>query len=388
MPRSVQIMFALICFLSVALVTTGAQNQKKPEPLTEGEIVRLLQGGVAPQRVEDLAHDRGLSFDVTPAVERDLRDAGATDSLLQTLRQLASKPAAPAVVLIVESTPGGAQVFVDDELIARASAEGRLKISTLTPGQHRLRLALEGYRDFEQTIDLSSPGPNKVTAALQVDHVAPPPPPVPTASKQAPKAYFGVMIQNLTPETAKLYMSPDTSGALVQQVDPQGPAAGAGLKPGDVVRSFNGEPLKSADELVARVGAQEPGKEIRLQFLRYGNPKSVVVKLGAPPADLSKSVRVTQGTLRGITFLELTDLWRKTMALPAKTQGVVVRDIEPDTPAAHAGLVGGDVIEEVNRNKVISLGDVPALAEKTEGDTLLLVNRQGKEMFIVLSSQP
>jgi S1-C subfamily serine protease len=381
-------MFASILFLGVALLTTGAQDQKKPEPLTEGEIVRLLQGGVAPQRVEDLAHDRGLSFEVTPAVERDLRDAGATDSLLQTLRQLSSKPAAPAVVLIVECTPGGAQVFVDDELIARASAEGRLKISTLTPGQHRLRLALEGYRDFEKTIDLSSTGPNKVTAALQADHIAPPPPPVPTTSQPTPKAYFGVLIKNLTPETAKLYMSPDTFGALVQRVDPQGPAAAAGLKSGDVVRSFNGEPLKSADDLVARVSAQEPGKEVGLQFLRYGNTKSVVVKLGVTPADMSKSVRVAQGTLRGLTFLELTDLWRKAMALPANMQGVVVRDVEPDTPAAKAGLVRSDVIEEVNRIKVSSLDDVPALAEKTQGDTLLLVNRQGKEMLITLSSQP
>ena len=389
--------FASILFLSLALLTAGAQDQRKSEPLTEGEVVSLLQAGVAPQHVEDLARTRGLSFEVTTAVERDLREAGATDALLQKLRQIAPKsaapahtlsPATPAVALIVESTPGGAQVFVDDELIARTSAEGRLKISTLAPGQHRLRLALDGYHDFEQTIDLVSPGPNKVMAALQAGHAAPLPPPTPTESKLAPKAYFGVMIQNLTPETAKTYMVPDTFGALVQQVDPRGPAAAAGLKSGDVVRSFNGEPVKSADELPSLVGAQEPGAEVALQFLRYGNIKSVVVKLGTTPADLSKSVHVTQGPLRGLTFLELTDLWRKTMVLPDKTQGVVVSNIEPDTPAAQAGLVKGDVIEEVNRNKVSALSDVPALADQAQGNALLLVNRQGKEIFVVLAAKP
>lgn len=397
MFRSLRIIFASILFLSVASLASGVSDEKKPEPLTEGEIVRLLLGGVEPQRVEDLARERGVSFQVTPAVERDLRDAGATDPLLETLRRIAPKPPAPepapqapGVVLMVESTPGGAQVFVDDELIARTSPGGRLKISTLAAGQHRLRLALEGYRDFEQTVDLASASPTTVTAALQSAHAAPPPlpKPNPTAGKPPPKSYLGIMIQNLTAETAKLYMSPDTYGALVQQVDPEGPAAAAGLKAGDVIRSFNGEPLQSADELRARVGAQDPGTEVGLQVLRYGNLKIVVVKPAAPPANLSKAVHVTQGSLRGLTFVELTDLWRKTLTLPEKTQGVVVSDIDPDTPGVQAGLAQGDVIEEVNRKKVISLSELTALAEKAEGDALLTVNRKGKETYITLSAKP
>ena len=113
-----------------------------------------------------------------------------------------------------------------------------------------------------------------------------------------------------------------------------------------------------------------------------------MVKLTAPPANLSKTVHVTQGSLRGLTFVELTDLWRKALVLPEKTQGVVVTDIDPDTPGVQAGLAQGDVIEEVNRKKVISLSELSLLAEKAQGDALLLVNRKGKETFIALSAKP
>ncbi len=399
MFRSLRIIFAAILLLGVALMAAGTEDQKKPQPLTEGEVIRLLLGGVAPERVEELARERGVSFEVTAAVERDLRDAGATDALLETLRHVAPKPVtpppeppppAPAAVLIVESTPGGAQVFVDDELVARTSSEGRLRISTLAPGPHRVRLALEGYRDFEQAIDLAAGGPLTVKAALEAAQAAAPPPPKvdPTLSRRAPKAYFGVMIQNLTPETAQTYKVPDTFGALVQQVDPRGPAAAAGLMIGDVVRSFKGEPLKSADELKALVGAQDPGSEVGLEVLRNGNIQIVVVKLVPVPADLSKSVHVDQGALRGLTFVELTDLWRKTLALPEKTRGVIVNEVEPDTLAAQAGLVAGDVIVEVNRSKVSSLADIPALAARAGGPTVLLVNHQGKEMFVKFATKP
>ena len=395
-PKIVVALFVLI----VALPAIGAQEKKKGEPLTESEIVSLLQAGVAARHVEELAHERGVTFEVTAAVERDLRDAGAPDSLLGVLRQVALKPAAPAypqasaVVLLIESTPGGAQVLVDDELIARTSSEGRLKISTLAAGHHRLRLALDGYRDFEQTIELT-PGSNTVIATLQAAPApspqAPPPapsPPHPASSKSGPKAYFGVLVQSLTADSAKTLKVPDTSGALVQQVVPQGPAAEAGLKQGDVVRTFNGNPVKTSEDLVTWVGEQDPGTEVALEILRKGSPLTLTVKLAAPPLDFNRSIQIIQGPLRGLTFVELTDIWRNALAIPPKIGGVVVSDIAPGTPAAQAGLAKGDVLEEVNRKKVKSLGEISTAAGETSKDVLLLVYRGGQAMYIVLSANP
>jgi serine protease Do len=251
-----------------------------------------------------------------------------------------------------------------------------------------VRVALEGYHNFEQTVELTSTHPATLEAELHVALVAPHPKPSPGAAKRTGRAYFGVVIQNLTPETARTFNSPDTFGALVQQVDPHSPAAAAGLQVGDVIRSFNEEPLQSADELKALLSAQAPGAEVGFEVLRNGSIQIVSVKLGAPRATLDKSVHITQGPLRGLTLVPLTDPWRKASSLPAKTQGVVVDDIDPHTPAAQVGLARGDVIEDVNREKVKSLSDFPALAEKARADDVLLVYRQGNVVLIKLSAKP
>jgi serine protease Do len=254
-----------------------------------------------------------------------------------------------------------------------------------------LRLAHDGYRDFELTIELGSTGTTAVLATLQAADVAPPSPPKPqpATGRPAPKAYLGVSIQNLTPESAKAFAAPDTSGALVEQVDPRGPAAAAGLQSGDVIRSFKGKALASAAELIGLVGAEEPGTEIGLEILRNGRALSLQVRLATPPTEARvTSFRVNQGSLAGLTLIELTDFWRKLLALPAKTQGVIVANIDPNSPAANAGIAKGDIIEEVNREKVSSLDDFRALAERAGGSVLLLLNRRGKARFFKLAAKP
>jgi hypothetical protein len=127
-----------------------AQTQPSPKPFTKEDVLKLLTGNVPVKRVETLVRERGVDFQVTPETESELRKAGATDPLLVTLRDLAPKPP----TLVVTTTPGGAQVFVDDELIAKTSAEGRLKISNLIAGPHKLRVSLDGYRDHEESVNL------------------------------------------------------------------------------------------------------------------------------------------------------------------------------------------------------------------------------------------
>jgi WD40 repeat protein len=174
--------------VSTALWALRAQEQPKREPFTEGEIIRLLQGGVPPERVEFLARERGVLFEVTPAVERDLRDAGATEALIQALREIASK-AAPAVppkpqpaaltsaLLVVQTKPGEAQVYLDDVFRGKTSSEGLLKIPNLAPGEHQLRVTLEGYNDFEQRLEVAAGETTRYTVMLAAARPAVPPAP-------------------------------------------------------------------------------------------------------------------------------------------------------------------------------------------------------------------
>ncbi len=190
MRRSARISILGLLSLIAALLVLPAQDWPKREPLTEGEIIRLLQGGVPSERVESLARDRGLLFEMTPAVERDLRDAGATEALLQALHQIASKaaPAAPpkpqptapaSALLVVQTKPGEAQVYVDDIFSGKTSSEGVLKIPNLAPGEHHLRVTLEGYNDFEQRLELAAGETSRYAVMLAAQPVVQPAPATP-----------------------------------------------------------------------------------------------------------------------------------------------------------------------------------------------------------------
>ena len=128
----------LACVLCASVVLLSAQTQSSPKPLSKDDVINLLKGDVPAKRVETMVREHGIDFQITPETESELRKAGATDPLLAVLRDLAPKPP----TLVVTTAPGGAQVFVDDELIARTSAEGRLKISNLAAGPHKLRVSL------------------------------------------------------------------------------------------------------------------------------------------------------------------------------------------------------------------------------------------------------
>jgi hypothetical protein len=110
-----------------------------------------------------LAQTRGIKFQITPEVETELRQAGATDELLATLRKLAPKTA----ILLIESSPGGAHVYVDDEPVGTTSAEGRLKLTTLGPGQHRVRLSLDGYKDDSRDVALAAGAALEIKETLE-----------------------------------------------------------------------------------------------------------------------------------------------------------------------------------------------------------------------------
>lgn len=151
MGSSPRFLLAAVWIASLTLLFPSAHAQKAREPLTEGEVMRLLQGGVPPQRVEKLARDSGIAFEMNVAVERDLRSAGASDQLLQTLRELApgkgpAKPktetpktgaTAPTGILLI-IVDAACKLAVDGEDSGELAA-GASKRLTLPFGEHLIR---------------------------------------------------------------------------------------------------------------------------------------------------------------------------------------------------------------------------------------------------------
>jgi len=203
------------------------------------------------------------------------------------------------------------------------------------------------------------------------------------------RGYLGISIADLNEGLAKQFKVPDTAGALVDEVTPSGPADKAGIKNGDVIRKLNGQTVEGRDQLTAMITNINPGTTVKLDILRDGQPMTVQATLGERPANLpvtagGAGAAPTEGALRGVAVQNLTPEFRDQLGLPASAKGVVVTEVDPNSPAAQT-LQQGDVIEGINRHPVNSVGDFNRLAAEAKGQTLLRINRQGNGYYVVIT---
>lgn len=203
------------------------------------------------------------------------------------------------------------------------------------------------------------------------------------------RGYLGVYIGDLTPGLAKEFDVPDTSGALVNTVEPGGPAAKAGLKNGDVIRTFNGQNVSGAGALTSMVTETNPGTTVTMGILRNGKPMNIKLTLGTRPANISNNPGQGQGpsgsALEGLSVQNLTPGMRNQLGIPNSVTGVVVSGVDPNSVAGQAGIQQGDVIESINRQPVHNVNDFNRLAAEAKGRVLLRIDHQGEGIFIVLS---
>ncbi len=205
------------------------------------------------------------------------------------------------------------------------------------------------------------------------------------------RAYLGVTLQPVTPSLAKAFRLTDTKGVLIGDVAPDTPGAHAGLRPGDVILSIDGEPAVDIAHLRLKVSMMAPGSVAALKILRDGTPRDIAVRLGDMPADYgarsSENPEEQPGTgpLDGVTVRDLTPAIRRSLNLPARTAGVVVTDLDSASPAAAAGLRSGDVIQEVNRQPVGNMQEFRRALSQASNDTVLLrVNRGSGAVYLAI----
>jgi len=201
--------------------------------------------------------------------------------------------------------------------------------------------------------------------------------------------YLGVGLNDVTPDNAKFFNLTGTTGALIAQVTPNSPASRAGLKEGDVVTGVNGEPVQTGSDLQVAVSEDAPGSKIQLDVERNGRPEKVDVTVGEYHHDQEVAASATDESGHaklGISISDLTPEIRQQLNLPSQVQGVAVAQVQPASPAEDAGLTGGDVILEVNRQPVKSAdqfrNDVSQLPAGK--DLLLLVWANGGSSYRVV----
>jgi serine protease Do len=192
---------------------------------------------------------------------------------------------------------------------------------------------------------------------------------------------IGVSVQPVSQPLAESFGLPQPAGALVDFVPDEGPAAKAGLKPGDVILSFNGQPVQEPSELARLVSELKPGAEARLTFWREGKSHEASVRLGAaeePEQAAAANPELAQSRL-GLAVRPLSPQEPKQ---PDVSGGLVVERVAG--AAARAGIQPGDVVLAVNGRPVADPGQLRELAGKADKHIALLVQRGNARLFVPL----
>lgn len=207
------------------------------------------------------------------------------------------------------------------------------------------------------------------------------------------RGWLGVMIQELNPDLAEQFGLKEPKGALVGDVLKDSPAEKAGMVRGDVIVEVDGEAVESATQLRNMVARLSVGTKIDFSVIRDGKEKEITVKIGEQPKDLASLEEPAAGepggnkALAGLEVRDLTPEEAQRLGLTLEEGGIVVVRVEPDSRAQEAGVLRGDVILEVNRTPVYEMEDYRRVVSRLKSDesVLLLVNRQGRTLFITIS---
>ena len=202
------------------------------------------------------------------------------------------------------------------------------------------------------------------------------------------RGWLGVVIQDLTPELAASFGVKEDAGVLVAEVMKDGPAAAAGLKPGDVITGFGGSVIKDVTDLQKRVAAVEPGRPTPLVVTRDHKPLGLSVKVGEQPTDEALAAAESGEDVLGLVVEPLTPETARQNRLSVR-RGLLVTEVAPGSPGAEAGIKPGDAIVEVNRRPVTdaaALKQIAAALKPGESVPVYLQRGGGRNEYVMLTA--
>lgn len=202
------------------------------------------------------------------------------------------------------------------------------------------------------------------------------------------RGWLGVAIQDITPDLAKSFNLVTAQGVLIGDVTPNSPAERAGMQRGDVVVELEGREIRDVNHLRNIVAQTPVGKVAKMKVLRDGKPLELSVTIGEQPADFLAKGGVPQQEITknfGMTLDTLTPELAKRFGHEGD-MGVLVVDVEPGSLAERAGVRPGNLIKEVNRERVHNLQEYQAVVSKGPADKglLLLVKSDNVTHYVLV----
>jgi serine protease Do len=198
------------------------------------------------------------------------------------------------------------------------------------------------------------------------------------------RGWLGVAIQDMNASLAEQFGVAVTEGVLISDVQDDSPAKEAGFKRGDILIEYGNKAMIDINQLRNVVAQTEVGIEVKVKVLRKGNETVLTVKIGEQPSALFASAKLSIGRNLGISVQNLTEELAKSFGFEGEN-GIVVSAVEPGSPAAQADVKEGDLIKEVNREKINNIKEFrEALKNTEEGKDILLLLRRGMHTRFVI----
>lgn len=209
------------------------------------------------------------------------------------------------------------------------------------------------------------------------------------------RGWLGVAIQDVDEKLARSFGLEKARGILVSEVQDGSPAAKSGVEQGDVIVKLNGVELANVNELRNRIALIVPKTEATLTVVRNGKEKTIDVVIGEQPSDFGRIAQTPGSGAEkflerfGMSFQELTPELAEQLGYEGE-KGILIGDVEPGGVAASAGLQPGQLIQEVNRQRVTSIDELKTILEE-EGNTpnrMLLRVKSGRfSQYVVLVAE-
>lgn len=195
------------------------------------------------------------------------------------------------------------------------------------------------------------------------------------------RGFLGVLLREMDENYAKALGRDGDSGVLITEVGPDTPAAAAGIKPGDLIVSYNGKDAKEVQKLRLDISNTPPGEKVKFDVIRKGKNKTIEVVLG----DLEEGLQTFAGGPRGgtpqakpqefvdgVRIKNIDEETREALGLDASINGVVVESVKDNVPAAEAGLRPGTVITQIDQQEVANVKEAYEVVKDFDADVLLL----------------
>lgn len=202
------------------------------------------------------------------------------------------------------------------------------------------------------------------------------------------RGFLGASAQTMSPQMMQAFgLTGQPRGAVVIDVLPDSPAARSGLLRGDIILEVNDEPLEDSRALSLKISMTAPGTTVKLKVFRedkFVELAPTLTELQEKTVAAEVAERDAHGPRFGLTVVGLTPAVLRALGLPSDTQGVIVSNVEAASIAEQAGLRMGDIIQEVNRTPVASLGEYDKAMQRIRTMVLFLINRKGEHAFVAL----